>query len=115
MSTTSDSERGKIKITSIQAMQLKKHPQTLIKVETDAGLIGYGEAGTHGPIVRAHIEKEVLPLLKGQDPLEVELHYERMVTQQHPNMPNIPTISGVDIALWDLAGKILDRPLSKLL
>ena len=115
MSTTSDSERGKIKITSIQAMQLKKHPQTLIKVETDAGLIGYGEAGTHCPIVRAHIEKEVLPLLKGQDPLEVELHYERMVSQQHPNMPNIPTISGVDIALWDLAGKILDRPLSKLL
>jgi len=110
-----DPERGRVQITGIKAMQLQKHPQTLIKVETDVGLVGYGEAGTHGPIVRAHLEKEILPLLKGQDPLEVELHYERMTTLQHPNMPNIPTISGVDIALWDLAGKILDRPVSKLL
>lgn len=115
MPSTPDSERGQVKITGIKAMQLQKHPQTLVKIETDAGLVGYGEAGTHGPIVRAHLEKEILPLLVGQDPLDVELHYERMVAQQHPNMPNIPTVSGVDIALWDLAGKILGRPVSKLL
>ncbi|MFT5090201.1 MAG: L-alanine-DL-glutamate epimerase-like enolase superfamily enzyme [Planctomycetota bacterium] len=115
MATTADTERGQVKITGIKAMQLQKHPQTLIKIETDAGLVGYGEAGTHGPIVRAHLDKEILPLLIGQDPLDIELHYERMVSQQHPNMPNIPTVSGVDIALWDLAGKILHRPVSKLL
>ena len=108
-------ERGQVKITGIKAMQLQRHPQTLIKVETDAGLVGYGEAGTHGPIVRAHLQKEILPLLMGQDPLDVELHYERMIALQHPNMPNIPTVSGVDIALWDLAGKILDLPVSRLL
>ena len=115
MTAIPDSERGQVKITDIKAMQLQKHPQTLIKIETDAGLVGYGEAGLHGPGVRAHLAEEILPLLEGQDPLDVELHYERMVAMQHPNMPNVPTVSGVDIALWDLAGKILDRPVSRLL
>ncbi|MBT3341741.1 MAG: hypothetical protein HN712_02210 [Gemmatimonadetes bacterium] len=95
--TVADS-REHTKITAIKAMQLDKHPQTLIKVETDAGWVGYGEAGTHGPIVRAHLEKEVIPLLLGQDPLEIDKHFSRMTEIQHPNLPNMPTVSGVDIA-----------------
>ena len=75
-----DPERGRVQITDIKAMQLQKHPLSLIKIETDVGLVGYGEANTHGPIVHAHLGKEILPLLKGQDPLEVELHYERMLS-----------------------------------
>jgi L-alanine-DL-glutamate epimerase-like enolase superfamily enzyme len=107
-------ERGQVKITDIKAMQLKKHGQSLVRVETDAGLYGYGEAGTFGPIARAHL-LELKPLLVGQDPLDIDRHYTRMTALQHPNMPNIPTVSGVDIALWDLAGKILGFPVSKLL
>jgi len=38
-----------------------------------------------------------------------------MVNLMHPYRANIPTISGIDIALWDIAGKILNRPISKLL
>ena len=75
-----DPERGRVQITDIKAMQLQKHPLSLIKIETDVGLVGYGEASTHGPIVHAHLGKEILPLLKGQDSLEVELHYERMLS-----------------------------------
>ena len=75
-----DPERGRVQITDIKAMQLQKHPLSLIKIETDVGLVGYGEASTHGPIVHAHLEKEILPLLKGWTPLEVELHYERMLS-----------------------------------
>ena len=63
-----DPERGRVQITDIKAMQLQKHPLSLIKIETDVGLVGYGEASTHGLIVHAHLEKEILPLLKGQDP-----------------------------------------------
>ena len=109
-----ESEQGRVKITAIKAMQLREHPQSLVRIETDAGICGYGEAGTSGPIARAHL-RELEPLLIGQDPLEIEKHFTRMTCLQHPNMPNMPTVSGVDIALWDLAGKILDRPTSRLL
>jgi L-alanine-DL-glutamate epimerase-like enolase superfamily enzyme len=33
----------------------------------------------------------------------------------HPYMANIPTVSGIDIALWDLAGRILNQPVNVLL
>ena len=51
-----DPERGRVQITDIKAMQLQKHPLSLIKIETDVGLVGYGEASTHGPNVHAQLE-----------------------------------------------------------
>ena len=47
---------------------MQKHLQNLIKIETGVGLDGYDQAGTHGPIVHAHLEKEILPLQKGWIP-----------------------------------------------
>jgi galactonate dehydratase len=54
-------------------------------------------------------------VLLGQDPLAIERHFYMMTAAQHPFVAHIPTISGIDIALWDLAGKILDKPLYRLL
>jgi L-alanine-DL-glutamate epimerase-like enolase superfamily enzyme len=88
--------------------------RTLVAVETDAGVTGYGEAGANGPTVRGQLQ-QMEGLLVGEDPLEVEKLYDRMMAQQHSHRPHVPTVSGVDIALWDLAGKLLDRPVSKLL
>ena len=48
------------------------------------------------------------PQLIGQDPLAIERHFYMMAA-------NIPTVSGVDIALWDLAGKITGFPIYRLL
>jgi len=58
-----------------------------------------------------------IPLLKlvGADPLEIERHFQAMTGAIHPFLPMIPLISGIDIALWDVAGKILDLPIYKLL
>jgi galactonate dehydratase len=88
--------------------------QSLVRVETDAGVVGYGEAGADGPTVRAqlaHLEDDLL----GEDPVEVERHFEVMRGRQHTYRPHAATVSGVDIALWDLAGKLLDRPVSSLI
>jgi L-alanine-DL-glutamate epimerase-like enolase superfamily enzyme len=112
--TFAASERGRVRITALKALQLKQHCQSLIKVETDAGLYGLGEAGVSGPVARAQL-LNLEPFLLGQDPLDIERLYNTMVYQMHPYMADIPTISGVDIALWDLAGKILGRPVSALL
>jgi L-alanine-DL-glutamate epimerase-like enolase superfamily enzyme len=106
---------GEVKITAIKCLQLDNlSGGCLIRIETDSGLIGYGEAGSTADAARARI-KGFQQFLIGQDPLSVARHFSLMTSQQHNFKAHIPTISGVDIALWDLTGKILDRPLYKLL
>jgi galactonate dehydratase len=114
----SESTRHRIRITAIKAVQLRHHGQSLVKVETDAGVFGLGEAGAPGPIVRAHIKDYFSTLLIGQDPLNIEWLYQQMthgVSQWQARYVHMPTVSGIDIALWDLAGKILGRSTSELL
>jgi len=107
--------QGKVKITAIKAMALKNIAgNCLIRIDTDAGLTGFGEAGATGPMARARIET-MKPLLIGKDPLTIEVHFHQMTTLMHTYMAHIPTISGIDMALWDLAGKILDRRVCELL
>lgn len=115
--TFSASLRNQVKITAVKAMQLDYLDDgCLIKIETDAGLVGYGEAGVNSKIARAHIE-HITKYMKliGGDPLSIERHFYFMTSMQHPLMGPMGTISGIDIALWDLAGKILDLPVYKLL
>lgn len=106
--------RKQVKIVDIKAMNLGNRGTSLLKIITDSGLEGYGEASASGPMLRARIE-EMLPLLKGQDPLAIERHFHMMTSNVHPHLPHIPSVGGVDMALWDLAGKILDRPVYQLL
>jgi L-alanine-DL-glutamate epimerase-like enolase superfamily enzyme len=119
---------NRVKITDIKVMQIQKIAgNSLIKIETDSGLVGYGEAGVSGPMGRARIEAPIpLPggvegigrmrdLLIGKDPLAIEVHFQNMTSLMHYYMANIPTVSGIDIALWDLAGKITGLPVYSLL
>ena len=120
---------GQVRITAIKAMQLDfQFDGCLIKIETDAGLVGYGETGTNSAMARAHIDHLALPAafgggrhpnglaqLMGADPLSIEKHFYRMTAVQHPFTSLTGTVSGIDIALWDLAGKITGQPVYKLL
>ena len=105
--------RGAVKITAIKALQLDfQFDGCLVRIETDAGITGYGETGVDIKTARA-----LLPRLRliGADPLAIERHFQAMTGVIHPFRPTIPFISGIDIALWDLAGKILDLPIYKLM
>jgi galactonate dehydratase len=107
--------QGKVKITAVKAMAIRNIAgNCLIRIDTDAGLTGYGEAGATGPMARARIDT-MRQLLIGRDPLAIEVHFHNMTTLMHTYMAHIPTISGIDIALWDLAGKITGLPVSTLL
>jgi galactonate dehydratase len=107
--------RKKVKITAVHAMQIQNIAgNCLIRVDTDAGLSGYGEAGVSGPMARSRIG-QLSRLLIGQDPLSIERHFLNMISLMHPYMAHIPTISGIDIALWDLAGKVTGQPVNVLL
>ena len=110
-----ESERGRVRITDIKAMELRNSAgQSLVRVDTDSGLFGIGEAGVAGPACRANLQW-LERVLIGADPLNIDKLYHQMMGLQHTYQAHVPTISGVDIALWDLAGKILDRPVSELL
>ncbi len=109
---------------------------TLIRIETDEGLTGYGEAkaavGSSGACasIAACVEHEIGPMLIGQDPREVgrawELAYNgsrgELAIKHGRSMPalgrrglTICAISGVDMALWDILGKSLEVPVVQLL
>ena len=106
---------GQVKITNIKTMGLDNVGDgCLIRIETDAGIIGYGEAGLPSAAARARINM-IAPQLIGQDPLAIERHFYMMANTQYSFMANIPTVSGIDIALWDLAGKITGYPIYRLL
>jgi L-alanine-DL-glutamate epimerase-like enolase superfamily enzyme len=108
-------QRGKVKITDVKAMQVRNIAgNCLIRIDTDADLVGYGEAGASGPMARSRIE-QFKQVLVGQDPLSIERHFSNMMSFMHPYMAHVPTVSGIDIALWDLAGKITGQPVNVLL
>ncbi|MGH8720699.1 MAG: mandelate racemase/muconate lactonizing enzyme family protein [Burkholderiales bacterium] len=94
----------------------------LVEVQTDEGLTGWGEALCQGlqppQIAAAAIESALKPLLIGADPLQIEPLWHRMYVQTRDygmKGAMLAAISGVDIALWDLAGKILGQPVWRLL
>ena len=93
----------------------------LVFLHTDTGLVGIGEAGVAGgPSVstRTVVERELAPLVLGEDPFEVERLWRLMAvrTRQHGRRGLLMhAIAGVDIALWDLVGKAVGQPLYRLL
>ncbi|TIV47794.1 MAG: mandelate racemase/muconate lactonizing enzyme family protein [Mesorhizobium sp.] len=89
----------------------------LIAVHTDAGITGYGSVFTDGRLAKAGLEV-LSPLLIGENALEPERISERL----HQNtfwMGRGGTLThvagGVDIALWDILGKVLKQPVGRLL
>lgn len=93
--------------------------QVLVMVHTDEGLTGYGEAFSYGvaEATAAVINHTLKPMLVGADPAQIAVLHEQMLRQTHLfGRYGITTfaISGVDIALWDLAGKCAGLPLYRL-
>jgi len=111
--------RKKIKITDVKVMIVRgTWDWSLIKSETDSGLHGIGEA-YWGPGVRDMIEKQLKALVIGEDPLNVDRLYKKMLLRSGGygaiGGVTITAASGIEIALWDLAGRILQTPVCNLL
>src|SRR5215470_139044 len=90
----------------------------LVEVETDERVIGIGEAGVGGGVARDVVEKVLRPMLIGEDPLLIEALWQKMFarTRQFGRRGVVMNaISGIDIALWDIAGKVAKLPLYRLL
>ena len=82
----------------------------LVRVDTDEGITGWGEAFGPGiwPATRATIDTLIAPLCIGQDAARIEDLHDDILRKLHPlgrSGPVLFALSGLDIALWDIAGK----------
>jgi len=114
LKTATAAEAGKTRITGMKLKPISRIGHTMIRLDTDAGVSGYGESGVSGPMMVAWRER-YLPIIMNQDPISIERHFHRMSTLMHPYMASIPALSGIDMALWDLAGKLTGKPVHELL
>ena len=87
-----------------------------VKVETDAGLTGWGES-TCGPLAAATMVDEFGRALVGEDPMAIEKHWQMLYHHFHVRggVVQMAAISGIEIALWDIKGQALDAPVYELL
>lgn len=111
--------RPKLKITEIRTAEVRVHGyQVHVRVYTDQGIVGQGETtdASQGnvPLIRSFAR-----LLVGQDPLNVEAAFERIRTSGvfagAQAGQYVTALTGVEIALWDIAGKALGLPVYQLL
>ena len=92
----------------------------LLRVDTDEGITGWGEAFGPGiwPATRATIETLIAPLCIGQDATRIEVLHDDILRKLHPlgrSGPVLFALSGLDIALWDIAGKRAGMSIARLL
>jgi len=108
--------------------------EVIVKLTTDAGLVGIGEA--HGPFlfrqgpegmrIVNEIVQQITPLVVGEDPFNVERIWQDLFALTYTSVRDIPAMarqqrqlvtamSAIDIALWDLMGKAIERPVYALL
>ena len=107
-----------VEITDVQTTMVDGNfPWTLVRVYTDAGVAGTGEA-YWGAGVPELVER-MTPFLVGENPLDVDRLYEHMVQKMSGEGsiggPTVSAIAGVEVALHDLAGRILEVPAYQLL
>jgi len=90
----------------------------LVTVRTDEGLEGYSMAyGPHGdgPALADMLRQVYEPLIVGEDPLRTELIWRKLALKQRHLYNQSASLMGViDVALWDLKGKILGQPLGEI-
>ena len=106
-----------VKITDIKGYQFKK--AHFVKIETNQGVSGWGESdGANRTISATYLKKAFKELIVGKNPFDSEgIWHECYMKGLEAGIGGIHpgTLSGVDNALWDLKGMLLNMPVHKLL
>ncbi len=94
------------------------HQWLTCEVEADDGAIGIGNAALAPTVVRKAIDDWYAPMVIGEDPFDYAYIWEKMYRRSHAwgrKGIGMTAISAVDIAIWDLMGKLAGKPVFKLL
>jgi galactonate dehydratase len=117
--TVSPYHRPKLKITDVRTAMVAVHgPQAHVRVYTDQGLIGQGES-TDAAVGTPALLRSFRPRLLGKDPLNVDAIWEELrrggIFAGAQGGQYITALSGLEMALWDVAGKALGLPIYQLM
>jgi galactonate dehydratase len=103
----------------VQIEQFFPRPRMrFVKITTDSGLVGWGETTLEGrPKSTAAAVDEIADYLVGKDPLRIEHHWQHIYRSAfyHGGPGRMTALSGIDQALWDIAGKHHGVPVYQLL
>ncbi len=107
-----------MKVTALETVRIAEFPNLLwTRVHTDEGAVGLGETFYGAGAAEAHIHETIAPLLLGEDPLLIGRHHPRLIgylgfsgagAEQRGR-------SAIDMALWDIWGKVTGQPVCQLL
>ncbi len=114
---TSIPKKNGVKITAVKSYRFKK--ANFVKVETNEGISGWGESdGANKRFAAQYIKANLEKYIVGKDPFDSEgIWHECYLKGLEAGIGGIHpgTLSGVDNALWDLKGKLLEMPVHKLM
>jgi len=111
-----DSKTGRMKITKAEPILTGR--DVFIKIETDAGIVGYGDATNHFlPYTAEGALKDLIPCLIGEDPERIEFLWQSCFRRRfyRGGVSTGTALSGIDHALWDIKGKAYGVPVYQLL
>ena len=115
-----------LRIKSVEAKTASSQDTVLVRVRTDTGLEGIGEADSSPEVVKAIVDAPfshniacgLRKLLVGENPLEIERLWQKMLRKTlyfGRSSVTITAMSAIDMALWDLKGKHFGEPIHRLL
>src|SRR6202161_1468260 len=108
-----------MKITAVETLRVAEFANVLwVRVHSDAGVVGLGETFYGAEAVEAHIHETLAQRLLGRDPLRIEALNKEMLAlpmAQSSTGVEYRAASAVDIALWDLFGKVCNQPVHQML
>src|ERR671932_1788970 len=102
-----------VKVYPVKGRHWPRFPMVFVEVETDAagGLVGLGESLLYKSTGVLESLHQLRDYLVGKDPFQIELHWELLYRRG----ANPAALSGIETALWDIAGQICGQPIYNLL
>jgi D-galactarolactone cycloisomerase len=93
---------------------------TLVQIETDEDISGIGSCSGNGELIEVIVARILKPLLIGMDPIQIDAIWDKAyVRGGHKEFGTrgigVVALSGIDIALWDILGKVRGQPIYRLL
>ncbi len=110
-------DRGsQIRVQSLRAIPAGR--KGYVKIQTNMGITGWGEINNMDTAVACALAESLGEMIVGENPTRIEHHWQRLF-RAHRNLRGgglmVHVISGIDMALWDIAGKLYGVPIYRLL